>query len=160
MFLLLKIVGILGLTFCTILLFAAIKMHKLNSKKFHRKAGLILLVSLFFVLFSQMKINQINQKQKAAYTIASKSTLDGSQTFLRVLVFSHNKKDIEQIFKKLQKSEKNERTDSLFVRFNVDNGGEIGEFIANAKIAWTLKGEEQVDLKKDQEKIEFNNLSN
>lgn len=156
MLLLLKIIGILGLVFCLFLFAVAIKLRKLNSKKFYKKTGLILAISLVLVGFSQFKIHQKNQIQRATYTISSKSTLEESQTFLRVLIFSNEKKDIENIFKILQKKEKKEGVDSLFVRFNVDNGGEIGKFVANGKVAWSKKGEEQVNLKQNQVKIEYN----
>ncbi|WP_245617791.1 hypothetical protein [Carnobacterium gallinarum] len=117
--------------------------------------GFILLISLSLFGYSQYKLNQKDQVRRATYTVSSKSTLEGSQTFLRVLVFSNDKKDIENIFKILQKKEKKAGVDSLFVRFNVDNGGEIGKFIANGKIAWTATGKKQVKLEQDQPTIEY-----
>lgn len=38
----------------------------------------------------------------------------------------------------------------------MDNGGEIGKFIANGKIAWTNEGEKQVGLKKDKVGFDYN----
>ncbi|WP_317911951.1 hypothetical protein [Carnobacterium maltaromaticum] len=152
MLLLLKICGILGFIFCLVLVGFALKIKKVGSKKFQKKIGLIFFVSLALFSFSQFKLSKQAAVQRETYTISSKSTLEGSQTFLRVLVFSKNKKDLETIFNTLEKKD----VDSLFVRFNVDNGGEIGKFIANGKIAWTKEGEKQVGLKKDKVGFDYN----
>lgn len=156
MLLLLKICGILGFIFCLVLVGFALKIKKVGSKKFQKKIGLIFFVSLALFSFSQFKLSKQAAVQRETYTISSKSTLEGSQTFLRVLVFSKNKKDLETIFNTLEKKEKKKGVDSLFVRFNVDNGGEIGKFIANGKIAWTNEGEKQVGLKKDKVGFDYN----
>ncbi|MFS7155849.1 hypothetical protein AB6819_03475 [Carnobacterium maltaromaticum] len=106
MLLLLKICGILGFIFCLVLVGFALKIKKVGSKKFQKKIGLIFFVSLALFSFSQFKLSKQAAVQRETYTISSKSTLEGSQTFLRVLVFSKNKKDLEAIFNTLEKKRK------------------------------------------------------